>query len=71
MKKANSIIACCVVTSSVDVTAVDDDTFRVLVNQYSETFKLDYHRARERESGAIVCSQDAAYLESSKHIYRA
>ncbi len=67
MKTAKSVVACCIVKSSADVTAVDDNTLRVLVNQCFETSELDLRKAIYGEMrDALFNSKDPAYLESLK-----
>ena len=65
MKTAKSVVACCIVKSSADVTAVDDNTLRVLINQCFETSELDLRKAIYGElREALFNSKDPAYLES-------
>ncbi|KAG8740580.1 hypothetical protein FRC11_000186 [Ceratobasidium sp. 423] len=57
MKTTKSVVAACVVKFSADVREVDDNTLRVLVNQYFETSPLDLRKAIYGElSGALFNS---------------
>ena len=65
MKTAKSMVACCVVKSSADITAVDDNTLRVLVNQCFETSDIQLRKAIYGElRDAIFYSKDPEYIKS-------
>ena len=67
MKTAKSVVACCIVKSSADVSAVDDNTLRVLVNQCFETSELELRKAIYGElREALFHSKDPEYLQSLK-----
>ncbi|KAF5610420.1 hypothetical protein F25303_14532 [Fusarium sp. NRRL 25303] len=62
-KTARSVVACCVVKSSADVTKVDDNTLRVLVNQCFETSELSLRKAIYGElRDALFFSKNPEYL---------
>jgi len=65
IKTAKSVVACCIVKSSADVTQVDDNTLRVLVNQCFETSELELRKAIYGElREALFNSKDPSYLKS-------
>ncbi|KAF5017829.1 hypothetical protein F66182_10211 [Fusarium sp. NRRL 66182] len=64
-KTAKSVVACCVVKSSADVTKVDDNTLRVLVNQCFETSDLSLRKAIYSElRDALFYSKNPEYIAS-------
>ena len=65
MKTAKSMVACCVVKSSADITAFDDNTLRVLVNQCFETSEIQLRKAIYGElRDALFYSKDPDYIKS-------
>ncbi|KAF1974485.1 hypothetical protein BU23DRAFT_553181 [Bimuria novae-zelandiae CBS 107.79] len=61
-KTAQSVVACCIVKSSANITKIDDNTLRVLVNQCFETSELQLRRAIYAElHESIFNSNNPAY----------
>lgn len=44
MKTAKSVVACCIIKSSADVSKIDDDTLRVLIKQCFETSSIELRK---------------------------
>ncbi|KAG9123964.1 hypothetical protein FRC07_013355 [Ceratobasidium sp. 392] len=65
MSTVGSVCAACIVKSSADVTSVDDNTLRVLVNQCFETSSIDLRKAIYGElRDALFNSKDPLYIAS-------
>lgn len=71
MKTANSVVASCVVKSSADTKAIDDNTLRVLVNECFETSSMDLRKAIYGEIREVLFNSDDSEYQRSLREARA
>ncbi|MCJ1268274.1 hypothetical protein MMC22_008161 [Lobaria immixta] len=71
IKTANSVVASCVVKSSADTKAIDDNTLRVLVNECFETSSMDLRKAIYGEIREVLFNSDDSEYQRSLREARA